>query len=339
MTNIKFEPQVIEVKNLLEKVFPPDNWIIDPLIPAKGITLISGQPACFKTWLYLYLAAKIASEENEKILSEFTKTQSRILIVDEENGERLLKERFEQLHIEKDIPICLTSYIGFQINDQNITELIEFCTSHKYNVVIFDSFVRVNKGDENDAHEISHTFYLLKQMNKAGITVILVHHHRKQGMNQTSSSQNIRGSSDILAAIDSHLALTRKDDYILIEQTKLRQKKETGNFKIKINSTDDSFDFEFIEFLGPKSTKKLDTKNTIFNFLIKSTEKLYKRQLFEQIKKLGIDVGERTFDEAYKELINEEVMFESKGEGNTRYCQINTLHPRYSEHLEQTKKE
>jgi KaiC/GvpD/RAD55 family RecA-like ATPase len=334
-----FESQVIHIKDLLEKQFSPIKWIIDPLIPAEGITIISGQPASYKTWFYLYLATKIASLEEEKIFSEFPKTQSGILIIDEENGDRLIKDRFKLLHTKNNLPICLTAYYGFQLNNLDVKTLIKFCTDYEYKVVIFDSLVRVNTQDENDAVKMSKTFYLLKQMNKAGITVILVHHHRKQGINQTSNSQNMRGSSEISAAIDSHLTLTRKDDYIEIEQTKLRQKVGTNTFKIKIICSEESFDFELIEFIGPKSSKKLETKNTIFNFLINSTKKLFKKQLFEQIKKLGVDIGERTFDKAYEELKTEEVLVEYKGEGNTKYCQINTFHPRYLDHLEQTKKE
>lgn len=65
--NKTFTP--ISVDELLRKEFEADSWLVEGLIPKNGITVISGNPASFKTWLILLLAKHIA--EGEALFGRF----------------------------------------------------------------------------------------------------------------------------------------------------------------------------------------------------------------------------------------------------------------------------
>ena len=68
--------------------------------------------------------------------------------------------------------------------------------------------------------------------------ILFIHHHRKpQGFGQKTNSQSIRGSSDIIASLDSHLAVDRRDENLTITQTKMRLQKELKPFKAKLGLT------------------------------------------------------------------------------------------------------
>ncbi len=328
MTNI-FSKHVIPLKELLTKEFPPLNWVVEYLIPTNGITVISGQPSCFKTWLFLYMAKKIAI--GDIVFGQFRTAQSKILIIDEENGERLLHDRFVKLQTSPELPISVTSILGIKI--ENVCQtLIEYCLENDYKVVIFDSLVRIHNADENDAKKMAEVFAYLKKMTKHGITVIVTHHHRKQNMhNKSSNSQNMRGSSDILASIDCHLAVTKVEDSLEIEQTKLRQQQELNSFKLLIKNNEDFLDFEFAGYNEIKTSKKIDSKNAIVEILQKNTEKMNKTQLYGKIKEYGYDIGEKTFNTAYKELISEKIIIETRGEKNCLYPELDYTHPRFTE--------
>ena len=45
--------------DLLARDFPPREWLVQGLLPAHAVTIISASPKSFKTWLLLYMAVCI----------------------------------------------------------------------------------------------------------------------------------------------------------------------------------------------------------------------------------------------------------------------------------------
>ena len=60
-------------------------------MPAEAIVAISGLPSAYKTWLILCLAIEVA--RGGVLFDKFVTTKTGVLIIDEETGERWMKQR------------------------------------------------------------------------------------------------------------------------------------------------------------------------------------------------------------------------------------------------------
>ncbi|MFH1772994.1 MAG: bifunctional DNA primase/polymerase [Patescibacteria group bacterium] len=315
-----FKP--LSLSELMQKKFEDTMWTVKKLVPFEGITAISGAPAVFKTWLILFLAIKVAAGEN--LFDQFTTMKSGVLLVDEENGERLLHQRLKKLRKNFSLPFYFTSLTNFSLSENSVLKVIKITKEKNIKLVIFDSLVRIHGSDENDATKMAGVLKHIKALNKAGLTVIFTHHNRKQGYFKSSLSQSMRGSSDILASVDCHLALEKKkeENFITITQTKLRQEQEMKPFKLGIISDENHFKFEYQGEIDEKQIKKEDCKKAIKEVLEQEAKPMYKKELLDALKKTDFQFGQSTFKMAIKELVEDKKLFEKKGQKNTTFCAL-----------------
>ena len=239
--NIKF----LSIDELMKKNLPPIRWLVDGLVPENAITILSGTSGSFKTWLAMSTAVAVASGRD--FLDIFATQQANVLIIDEESGERLYSERFRLLSSSEDLPIYLMSMSGFSAAKDKIKAVIEECKNFNIGLVIIDSLVRINNGDENSSKDVASLFAHLRAFTKESISVLLIHHNRKPGVAGYDASSDMRGSSDIRAAIDIQLAVRRVGESSTIEvrQPKNRFAEENEPFKLDF-CKDDSGKIKFI---------------------------------------------------------------------------------------------
>jgi len=316
----KFKP--LSLSELMNKEFKEIEWVIEKLIPAEGIVVLSGSPATFKTWLILDIAIQVA--KGDSLYGKFATNQTGVLIVDEENGERLLKDRLQKFQQNNSLPVFLLSLKGFRLSEKNVTELINYSKDNDVGLIMFDSLVRIHDEDENDATKMNKVFRHLKEFGKAGISVLFTHHNRKQGAFNSNPSQEMRGSSDILASVDCHLATKKKknEEYLEITQNKLRQDEEIQPFKLRIIREDKELKLEFAGEVDEVEDKKADFKGAIKDLLEQEDKPMYKQQIFDSLKDSGVTGGQSTFKAAVEELVNNKKLFEQRGEKNKMYCSL-----------------
>lgn len=318
--NLLFKP--ISLSELMKIEFKDTQWIIEKLIPTETIVAISGLPSAYKTWLVLNFALKVA--KGEALLDQFITKQTGVLFIDEETGERWIQQRILKLQSEFDIPIFFLSKTGFKLTEKSVEWLISFSKKYKIGLIIFDSLLRIHTArDENDAVEMAKVFSLFQKLTREGITVVFTHHNRKTGILRTSNpSQDMRGSSDILAAVDCHLAVERQDDFLVIKQTKLRQGEEIKPFKLNIISEQEEFRFEYAGEVDEEKTKKADLKQAIKDILNNENRQMYKSELWKSVQSAGVEGGYSTFKSAVKELVDKGELYEKKGERNKVFCSL-----------------
>lgn len=311
----------ISLDELFSMKFPENKWVIEKLIPHQCITLISGAPASFKTWLLLRMAIDIA--KGESLFGQFKCEQHKILIIDEENHLRLVRERLKSLGAEIDLPIYYLSQKGFLVSKKGMIEnVLEMCEEKEIDIIFIDSLVRINDAEENDASQMSEVFRGIKQFCQGGKTVIITHHERKEGMIKSSAQNRLRGSSDIQAAVDCHLALRRdKDDKtkILIEQAKLRTDEEIESFEVAIKKNGENTEFSYLGLHSEDADKKDLAKEVIPSVLEEEKEGLSRSEICKRVKEVK-GIGDKNTRKAIDELIGEETIFEKKGEKNTKIC-------------------
>lgn len=236
---------LIHIDDILKEELPPLQWVVDNLIPAGGITAISGSPGAYKSWLVLYMAV-IAAQGKNFLDSQLNVSQMGSLYVDEENGKRILQTRLKGLNTPFQLPIYFSIYGDIKFTEAYIDRIIAECLAKGLKLVIFDSFVRFLIADvhnENDAAKNAGVANLFRKMNKAGLTVIFLHHHKKENGIKIAHNDVMRGSGDLLAMVDCHIVMEKtkeKDQNIItITQNKLREAKEMEPFKIELVEAED----------------------------------------------------------------------------------------------------
>lgn len=245
------------LKEILNRDFEDNQWVVESLIPFPGITIISGSPGSYKTWLTQAIAISVA-EENPFLDKFRVPNSGKVLFIDKENHLKLVKKRFQMLNCSSDKIIYSTDQEWRVDKSTDMSCLINSIKKINPRLVVFDSLLRIHGKDENSASEMSEVFEELNKVKNTGTAILLTHHHRKSYSNQPSEkSQQMRGSSDILAAIDSHIAVEPKSDgsKLLFHQNKLRQDTAMEPFQVSVQTVqgDNQEVLRGFEFAGQHS--------------------------------------------------------------------------------------
>lgn len=317
----KFQP--IAIGELMKMEFSDKEWIIEKIVPCQGITIISGAPASYKTWLTLEAAKSIASGVD--FLGKFKCKKSNVLIIDEENHLNLIKKRLDLLSVNPNLPIHLLSQKNFIVTDEKlIKQVIEICDANDIGVIIIDSLVRINNAEENDASQMSKVFQSIRKLCQSGRTVVLTHHERKESLFKSSAQSRLRGSSDISASIDAHLSITRDKENqhrLIVEQPKNRYETEMEPWEIEIKQEKDKISFSYLGAHSGDRSKKEEAKEIIKGILEESSDGLSKTEIALKVREVG-SIGEKNIREGISMLMREGAVKEKQGDGNTKICYL-----------------
>lgn len=262
-----------EIKHLKDK---DTEWIVDNLIPI-GCTFISAIPASYKSFITQHIAVGLAT--SEPIFSYFkTQKEIRTLIIDRENPTLVVKKRiFKQLYPngETNLPIWWCFSPTPIINEDWKAQLFEFIKSLKINLLIIDSFRRFHPGDENDSAAIAKTFQFMDEIKKLNVSIIAIHHHRKSQMfGKKDLDQSMRGSSDIQAYPDCHLAIEKTflegSWQLKITQVKIRVAEPISPFLVDVihpNDDEERVDFKFKLFVPHEEEKPYTCRLDVLGYL------------------------------------------------------------------------
>ena len=311
------------VGDLLHEDFPPDVWVVDQLIPAKSVTILSGSPGSFKTWLYMEIAVKVA--KGEKTFGNFNTKQTSVLVVDEESGRPRLQKRFKQLAATEDLPIHLLSRTGYKMNQLYADGIAEKAIELDAGLVIFDSLTRFmgEKTDENASGDMARLMDYYRQLADNGLSVLILHHNRKDGAaGRFNPAQSLRGSSDILAAVDCHIAVSRvgQSEFVKLVQTKNRDVWEPVPFELRFH--ENASEFEYVGSDKTPSEKHRELLDKVVNTVAQHPG-LTKTQLTKQAKANGVSDGLKKIGSYIDELVlNDELDMQEASRGGQKYYPI-----------------
>jgi len=233
----------IEASKLLAESNDTFEWLVDGIIPKEGISIIAGAPGYGKSWLLLDLAIDLST--GSKWLGKFITCPSKVMYIDEESSKNLLRYRLRKLLNFKELKsdlLRINFYIGEGLSFSNPKSLENL----KYNIqisnssiVIVDSLIRVHSAEENNATAMAEMFSKVKQIvREFNCTIIFADHTRKQGFIESSVDQQLRGTSEKMAAIDSSLVLNRIGNNLLIDHAKSRFSEPIKSFEVGIVDID-----------------------------------------------------------------------------------------------------
>jgi hypothetical protein len=197
-------------------------WLIEALWGASSVGVIGGAPKCVKTWLALDMALSVATGTpclNQYIVPE----PGPVLVYLAEDALPIVRERVEgmarcrQLEIGG-VPIhVITTPVLRLDRGPHRRQLLETVRRLGPRLLILDPLVRLHGIDENNAGEVAALLaYFRSLQRELDVSVVLVHHTRKNAAGGAAAGQGLRGSGDIRAFGDSNLYLRRSGDRLVL---------------------------------------------------------------------------------------------------------------------------
>jgi len=194
------KPSILTATELMEKEFPPPEWLIEGLLP-EGLTVLSGAPKIGKSWLSLQLALAVTT--GRPIFGRAPASEKGVLLLALEDNERRLKERITKCGITPSENFCITTnWKG------GITALRQYLLDNpQIKVCIIDTlavFLPSQGAGGRTAYDADvvrmRELHDLIQATKISLIVI---HHDKQGddpdwASKMSGSNGITGTADTL---------------------------------------------------------------------------------------------------------------------------------------------
>jgi len=313
----------LSVKSLSEIISSNDNslnYLIDGLVYEKTINLISGQSGVGKSLLTQVIAGQLSL--GSKVFGMYETRPYRVAFLDRENEHTIIKQRFNFIESNPNNIFYVELTAPFQ--GEVIEEVGQFLRQNQIDVVVLDTLIRFVTGDENNSQDISNFFGSLRALLKDVKAIFVIHHLKKLGIDQKSNNESARGSSDIIASVDSHWILEKvkeANDLLVLKNTKNRISKELEDVTFKITSDEDSIKLDYsnirIEELEHKTQKTIR--------LIKECIDVYNEANFEQIAsfvKDGDGYSQNLIRKLLKDLENTE-QIKVRREGNLFLYSLN----------------
>ena len=326
----------ISLIKLLNTTFPESRFVVEQFFETGTINMISAPPNKWKSWIVILIAICVAS--GKLFLDKYKTEKQGVMIVNEEDTERLLQERCNMLmEATEDLPIYF--HIGKQIklNDNFVEKIISETEKKNIGFIIFDSLRSVHDADENSSQEMQKIMDQLKKITRKGITVLFTHHNRKKNRfnNKDESGEDSRGSSAINGAVHGHISCEedkRTDGtYLVISQPKLKAlKKLDPPIEILIVNDIENKKMRFL-FQGDYNQKEslgTKAKEKIKELILKSNEWLSIKDIVateigkETTVKTALQILEKEMvikSMERKELLSSGLVLKSKGAHNEKF--------------------
>lgn len=197
-------------------------WLIDQLWGASAVGVIGGAPKCSKTWLALDMSLSVAT--GTACLDRYQVPEpGPVLVYLAEDSLAIVRERVEGIARHRglqldSIPIHVITTSVLRLDRQpHRSQLLETARRLRPRLLLLDPLVRLHGIDENHAGEVAELLaYFRSLQRELDLSVVLVHHTRKNAAGGAAAGLGLRGSSDIHAFGDSNLYLRRTSGRLML---------------------------------------------------------------------------------------------------------------------------
>jgi RecA-family ATPase len=197
-------------------------WLVEQLWGDSSVGVIGGAPKCSKTWLGLDLALSVAT--GTACLGKFAVPQpGPVLVYLAEDALPVVRERVAGMARHRrlelaavDIQVITAPTLRLD-REPHRSRLFATARRLRPRLLLLDPLVRLHAIDENHAGEVAALLaYFRSLQRQLDLSVILVHHTRKNAATGVAAGQGLRGSGDIHAFGDSNLYLRRTREHLLL---------------------------------------------------------------------------------------------------------------------------
>jgi hypothetical protein len=189
-------------------------WLVNELWGACSVGVIGGAPKCAKTWLGLDMALSVAT--GTACLGKYSVPEpGPVLVYLAEDALATVRERIEGMARHRGLD--LGSVEVHVITGADRARLRETTRRLRPRLLLLDPLVRLHGIDENSAGEVAELLAFFRALQREfDLSVVLVHHTRKNAAAGVAAGQGLRGSGDIHAFGDSNLYLRRTREHLVL---------------------------------------------------------------------------------------------------------------------------
>ncbi|ANP44464.1 AAA family ATPase [Candidatus Viadribacter manganicus] len=207
-------PAPIAARDFLRMTLPPRELLLEPWLPAKGLTMIAGPRGLGKTHLALGVACAVA--RGGRFLKWQAPKPKPVLYVDGEMPAGALQERLARNVAANDPKDAANENFALLAADHCEFGLPDLATPEgqaalrptlePFALIVFDNLSSLcRSGRENEAESWAPMQAWALELRRAGKAVLFIHHTGKGGAQ--------RGTSKREDVLDSVLLLKRPEDY------------------------------------------------------------------------------------------------------------------------------
>ncbi len=197
-------------------------WLVKELWGARSVGVIGGAPKCAKTWLGLDMALSVAT--GTACLGKYAVPEpGPVLVYLAEDALLAVRERVAGMARHRGLDLAgvamhvITTPVLRLDRGQDRARLLETTKRLRPRLLILDPLVRLHGIDENHAGEVAELLaYIRSLQRQLDLSVLLVHHTRKNAGGGAAAGQGLRGSGDIHAFGDSNLYLRRSREHLVL---------------------------------------------------------------------------------------------------------------------------
>ena len=197
-------------------------WLVEQLWGDSSVGVIGGAPKCAKTWLGLDLALSVAT--GTACLGRYAVPRpGPVLIYLAEDALAIVRERVEGMARHRGlelrgVEIHVITAPSLRLDRQpHRQRLLETARRLRPRLLLLDPLVRLHGVDENDAQQVAELLaYFRLLQRQLDLSLMLVHHTRKNAAGGVAAGQGLRGSSDLHAFGDSNLYLRRVRERLVL---------------------------------------------------------------------------------------------------------------------------
>jgi AAA domain len=199
-----------------------ERWLVEQLWCANSVGVIGGAPKCAKTWLGLDIALSVST--GTPCLGKYdVPERGPVLVYLAEDALPVVRERVEGMARHRGLDLAeveihvITAPMLRLDRDRDRARLWETARRLRPRLLVLDPLVRLHSIDENRAAEVAELLaYFRSLQRELYLSVLLVHHTRKNVAEGVAAGQGLRGSGDIHAFGDSNLYLRRTEQHLIL---------------------------------------------------------------------------------------------------------------------------
>jgi hypothetical protein len=197
-------------------------WLVEELWGSRSVGVIGGAPKCGKTWLGLDIALSVAT--GTACLDQYSVPEpGPVLMYLAEDSLPAVRERVAGMARHRNIELSkveihvITAGALRLDRDRDRMRLLETTRRLRPRLLLLDPLVRLHGIDENNASEVAALLAYFRSLQRLlDVSVILVHHTRKNATAGVAAGLGLRGSSDIHAFGDSNLYLRHAKERLVL---------------------------------------------------------------------------------------------------------------------------
>ena len=200
--------QTIDGDTLMKMEFEPLQFTTEKILP-HGLFILAGSPKIGKSWLALDLCRAVSTGGQ---LWDFPAVHGDVLYFALEDRHRRIQDRLKKIQAENvNLSRLHTSLTAAGLHNGLLDDIDDFISFYpQTNLIIIDTFEHIRSGGNTENTLYSCDYKNMNKLreitNKHKLTLLLVHHTRKQGdkdpLNTISGSTGLSGASDGLFILE-----------------------------------------------------------------------------------------------------------------------------------------